>query len=157
MLKVRKNIIYTALISIIMAMTALFAFMPTTTTGNVYAYDMDKRLSLQSEMINNVILFAFNEDADMVINNGVYTSRTYDFIEQFDDRLNNAENSLQKYYHAMSNGKFKIKSNLVMNDNGTPNNTSDDTPFVVILDVNKTDCKDEIKDAQQNAINAILN
>lgn len=156
MLKVRKNIIYTALISIIMAMTALFAFMPTTTTGNVYAYDMDKRLSLQSEMINNVILFAFNEDANLVINNGTYTARTYDFIEQFDDRLNNAENSLQKYYHAMSNGKFKIKSNLVMNDNGTPNNTSDDTPFVVILDVNKTDCKDEIENAQQNAINAIL-
>ncbi|MBQ8749647.1 MAG: hypothetical protein IJZ29_04195 [Clostridia bacterium] len=133
MTRVNKKIVLTLIMAVIFIMTAsILTISPQ--RSNVYAtFDQNNMLSNQSKIINNVVLFTFSDYADQVKTGTEFTSDVISFVDNFDSNTNTSSNSLQAYYKAMSNGKFTIQSNLVKDTNGTTI-TSDDKPFVVVLD-----------------------
>ncbi|MGN1227445.1 MAG: hypothetical protein ACI4TX_02255 [Christensenellales bacterium] len=156
MTRVNKKLYLILFVALISFITATLCIAPFSKQGKVYAaLDESTLLSKQSNIVNNVILFAFKDDESQVINGSNYTSDVFDFVNNFDNIANKADDSLQTYYKSISNGKLTIHSNLVKDDNGTPNDTSDDKPFVVILDNNMSYYSGST-DIEREIINKVL-
>ena len=133
MIKRTRNILLSIIMCFLLATITSFVWITPSKIDDAYALGTENLISKQSSMVNNVVLFAFQNNESRVRTSTGYTQDTLDFISNFDNFINNNSNSLKAYYYAMSNGKFSINSNLVMNNNNTPNDTSDDYPFVAFL------------------------
>lgn len=135
MIKVNKKIFLMVISLLLLVVTSFAIANPYQTRKDVYAsLNPNSLISKQSTLVNNVILFTFSDHANKVINGTSFTPATNSFVNTFNDKANNDNDSLQKYYYAMSDGNFTIQSNLVMDTNNSANDTSDDKPFVVVLD-----------------------